>query len=62
MEFKKSNINPKIEIKALKLCNIDIYPNIQYLLNILSTLPVSTSTPKRTFSSLKKIKTYLRIV
>lgn len=59
-QLKQSNINPKTGIEAFKLCNIDIYPNIHFLLKILCTLPVSTSTPERTFSSLKRIKTYLR--
>jgi len=36
------------------------FPNIQRLLQILSVFPVSTSTPERTNSCLKRIKTYLR--
>jgi len=37
-----------------------IFPNIFILLKVLCTLPVSTATPERTFSSLKRVKTYLR--
>ncbi|XP_050064723.1 uncharacterized protein LOC126553622 [Aphis gossypii] len=47
-------------LQALSLCNSDIYPNIYKLLQILATLPVSTSSNERTFSNLKRIKTYLR--
>ena len=36
------------------------FPSISYLLNVLGTLPVSTSTPERTFSTLKRLKTFLR--
>ncbi|KAL4103449.1 hypothetical protein QTP88_018826 [Uroleucon formosanum] len=39
---------------ALRLCNFEIFPNIYQLLKILCTLPVSTSTPKRRFSSCKR--------
>ncbi|KAH8025227.1 hypothetical protein HPB51_005423 [Rhipicephalus microplus] len=31
-----------------------------FLLSILATLPVSTSTPERTFSTLRRLKSYLR--
>jgi hypothetical protein len=30
------------------------------LLKILCTLPISTATPERMFSNLKRVKTYLR--
>jgi len=35
-------------------------PNIECLLKILCIIPVTTATSKRSFSSLKRIKTYLR--
>jgi len=50
---------PKNAMDALNICN-DMYPNIYKLLQILATLPVSTASSKRSFSSLKRIKTYLR--
>lgn len=59
-QLKQPDINPKTGIEAFKLCNVDIYPNRHFLLKIVCTLPVSTSTPERTFSSLKRINTYLR--
>ncbi|KAH7947169.1 hypothetical protein HPB52_008050 [Rhipicephalus sanguineus] len=48
------------EGKALEMCNRDFFPNIHSLLSILATLPVSTSTPERTFSTLRRLKSYLR--
>ena len=51
---------PTCAIEALGECTQALFPNIHKLLKILATLPVSTCTPKRTFSSLKPLKTYLR--
>ncbi|XP_023312066.1 52 kDa repressor of the inhibitor of the protein kinase-like [Anoplophora glabripennis] len=45
---------------ALRASNKEIYPNILRLLQILATLPVSTTTNERCFSNLKRIKTHLR--
>ncbi|XP_016660865.1 52 kDa repressor of the inhibitor of the protein kinase-like [Acyrthosiphon pisum] len=49
---------PKNVMDALIICN-DMYPDIYKLLQILATLPVSTASSERSFSSLKRIKTYL---
>lgn len=54
------NIMLNTAFDGLLKCNEEIYPNIYFLFKILCTLPVSTSCPERTFSSLKRIKTYLR--
>ncbi|XP_025411852.1 52 kDa repressor of the inhibitor of the protein kinase-like [Sipha flava] len=42
------------------MCYSIIFPSILMLLKILCTLPISTATPKRMFSNLKRVKTYLR--
>lgn len=52
--------NPSNGIDALRLCNPITFPNVYMLLKILCTLPVSTATPERMFSNLKRMKTYLR--
>ena len=36
------------------------YPNIEALLKILATLPVTTCTAERSFNALKHLKSYLR--
>lgn len=59
-KLKKLEMKPKNSIDALKLCNSDIYPGVNKLFQILATLPISTASNERTFSSLKRIKTYLR--
>ncbi|KAL4083385.1 hypothetical protein QTP88_028709 [Uroleucon formosanum] len=38
----------------------EMFPNLHFLVQILCSLPVSTATPERTFSCLKRLKTYLR--
>ncbi len=41
-------------------CNPILFPNINFLFVFLATLPVTTSSAERAFSSLKRIKTYCR--
>ena len=36
------------------------FPNIHRLLTILATLPVTTASAERSFSTLRRLKTYLR--
>ena len=43
---KKENLSA---IKALNMCEAEIFPNISKLLKILCTLPVSTAEPERFF-------------
>ncbi|XP_060867346.1 52 kDa repressor of the inhibitor of the protein kinase-like [Metopolophium dirhodum] len=50
----------KSALQALIECDANLFPNIFILIKILCTLSVSTTTPERMFSSLKRIKTYLR--
>ncbi|KAL4154087.1 hypothetical protein QTP88_001920 [Uroleucon formosanum] len=46
----------KSALQALIECDANLFPNIFILIKILCTLPVSTTTPERMFSSLKRIK------
>ncbi|XP_026822762.1 52 kDa repressor of the inhibitor of the protein kinase-like [Rhopalosiphum maidis] len=57
---RSSNNVPKSALRALIECDANIFPNIFIIIKILCTLPVSITTPKWMFSSLKRIKTYLR--
>jgi len=50
----------KNSLEALDVCNEEAFPNVYKLLNIMAALPVSTSTAERSFSSLNRLKTYLR--
>lgn len=47
-------------LHALDICDKEFYPNIHMLFKIFCTLPVSTATPERTFSTFRRIKTILR--
>ncbi|KAF0707053.1 52 kDa repressor of the inhibitor of the protein kinase-like [Aphis craccivora] len=55
-----NNIKPQNALDVLLICNQDFYPNIYNLLHILAVLPVTSCESERSFSSLKRIKTYLR--
>ncbi|XP_050064754.1 52 kDa repressor of the inhibitor of the protein kinase-like [Aphis gossypii] len=57
--LEKNEQLPKNSLEALRLCKNEIFSNIYSLLKILCTLPVSTATPERTFSCLKRLKNYL---
>ncbi|CAH1985723.1 unnamed protein product, partial [Acanthoscelides obtectus] len=51
---------PATVLDAIDNCDDQFFPSIKKLLIILATLPVSTATPERSFSTLKRLKAYLR--
>lgn len=57
---KAANLRPSTGITALSHCDCQFYPNVHKLLQILVTLPVTTATAERTFSSMRLLKNYLR--
>ena len=61
-KWKKEDVStvPSSAIEALCACHADIYPNIYILLTILGTLSVSTATSERSFSTMGRLRTYLR--
>ena len=61
-KWKKEDLStvPSSAMEALCACHADIYPNVYILLTILGTLPVSTATSDRIFSTMRRLKTYLR--
>lgn len=56
----KSENLPGNALEALAVCSPTLQPNVRKLLQILATLPVSTCTSERSFSTLRRLKTYLR--
>ena len=50
---------PKSAIEALRYCT-DVLPNVKLLLQLFATLPVTSATEERIFSTLKLLKNYLR--
>ena len=61
-KWKKEDVStaPLSAIEALCACHADIYPIVYILLTILGTLPVSTAASERNFSTMRRLKTYLR--
>ncbi|GBM23764.1 hypothetical protein AVEN_271126-1 [Araneus ventricosus] len=57
---EKSENLPKTAISSLEKCDKTFFPNIYILLKLLAVLPVSVATVERSFSSLRRLKTYLR--
>jgi len=51
---------PSTPIDALNCCQEAIFPNVYVLLTIACILPVTTASAERSFSSLRRLKTYLR--
>ncbi|XP_049769534.1 zinc finger MYM-type protein 1-like [Schistocerca cancellata] len=51
---------PTIAVDILARCDKDACPIIRELLLVLATLPVTTASAQRSFSSLRRLKTYLR--
>lgn len=51
---------PCSAMEAFLACNGDFYPNLKILLRVFATLPVSTATAERSFSTMKRIKSYIR--
>jgi len=62
-KWKKEDVStvPSTVIEALCACHADIYPNFYVLLTILGTLSVSSATSERSFSTMRCLKTYLRL-
>lgn len=59
-ELGKGNKAPESLPEIIEKCDSDLYPNICILLQILATLPVSVATAERSFSTLRRLKTWLR--
>ena len=60
VDVSDSSEFPKIILDAIKLCDKDVYPSVNALLEIGSILPVSTPTVERYFSKRKRKKNYIR--
>lgn len=49
---------PETAVQGMEHCAL--FPKIKILLNLLAVIPVTSATPERTFSALKRLETYLR--
>ncbi|KAJ8893812.1 hypothetical protein PR048_006413 [Dryococelus australis] len=55
MENSKNEL-PKDAMSALMKCEEILFPNLHILLKILATLPVTTVSVERSFSTLRRLK------
>jgi len=55
-----TNLKSENVIKTLLQCDENVFPTVYELLKYLITLPVTTASGERSFSILKRLKTYLR--
>ncbi|XP_033739147.1 52 kDa repressor of the inhibitor of the protein kinase-like [Pecten maximus] len=55
-----TNQKPGTLVETLKSTNQMLYPNVYVCLAILATMPVATATAERSFSVMRRVKTYLR--
>lgn len=51
---------PQTIPQIIDVCDSDLYPNVKKFLHILATIPVSGATAERSFSTLRRLKTWLR--
>ena len=59
---KNADIIPGDFLQTLAACDTDSFPNIHCLLLIGCTLPITSSEAERSFSLLRRLKTYSRSV
>ena len=51
---------PSSAVQASEECNYEFFPIVHKLLRILLTLPITSAERERLFSTLRRLKTYLR--
>ncbi|CAI6373982.1 unnamed protein product [Macrosiphum euphorbiae] len=54
------NISNLDAMTSFELCSEILYPNIKKLLHIIACLPISVASAERSFSTLRRLKTWLR--
>ena len=59
-KLAKGDTVPNTVFEALFECNRNLMPALFRILQIFPTLPITTATSEGSFSTLKRIKTYLR--
>ncbi|CAH1113915.1 unnamed protein product [Psylliodes chrysocephalus] len=59
-KWKRDQAIPQTFSDRIMHCDGDMYPNMKKLLCIPATLPVSVAMAERSFSTLRRLKTWLR--
>jgi len=58
--LQEEQLLPSSPLEAIKRCDQDLFSGIHVLLKILITLPATSATAERNFSSLRRVKTWMR--
>lgn len=59
-EEKSGTRIPSTALEAFNSCDKDMFPTLHVLLQVLATLPISVATAERSFSTLRRLKTWIR--
>lgn len=51
---------PETALSSLQVCNADLFPNVRKVLEVLCVLPVTSAEPERSFSTLRRLKNWMR--
>lgn len=51
---------PNTALTSIPYCYPTLYPNVRKIIEVLCVIPVTSSEPERSFSTLRRIKTWLR--
>ena len=54
------NVWKTSDTETLQHANPDLNPTVVTIITILLTMPMSTASPERSFSTMRRVKTYLR--
>lgn len=60
LKWIESYEKPRTFIDSLNFCDKTFFPNVHNILKVCATIPVTVASAERSFSTLKRIKTYLR--
>ncbi|XP_064471819.1 52 kDa repressor of the inhibitor of the protein kinase-like [Ornithodoros turicata] len=59
-KWKTQTEVPGTAVEALDKCDREVFPLIRTLLQVLATLPVSVASAERSFSTLRRLKSWMR--
>ena len=59
-KWKRAQERPSDVLATLDTADSEVYPAVHFLLKVLAAMPVSVASAERSFSTLRRVKTYLR--
>lgn len=55
-----SNVGPRAASDLIKICSQETFPHVNFLFRLLLTLPTGIAEAERSFSTIKRLKNWLR--